>query len=264
VVTEVRRPPVPEPAARELPAGETVRSADAARPPEGGNELAEVFNSIRSPAAFRSLGGVTVCWHLTVFGPRGETIGTREVIQRADVNQVERDRLESGDRVFGCSGGLVFASRGGMPWPSLQEVAAQELRFYGMLVRSPWLFADSGSFAVMGRDQVQRGGERLVRLKIERRSDTRTDLFGPEERPVARDRFDLLCEPLCMQPRELVYQFANSQVRRMLLEDWREVAGVKLPHRRILVDADGRQTTQIDVKSIEIGQAINDRDFRLR
>lgn len=266
LVTEpVRRAAVPEvrrePADLARPGGETVMVSS---PGDASAQLGDVFQVIRSPGAFRSLGGVHVCWQLTVYGPKGETIGTRELTHRADLNQMERDRLEYGDRVFGCAGGVVFAARGPVPWPTLQESAVHELRFYGMLLRAPWLFADSSAFAVVGRDQVQRSGERLTRLKIERRPDTRSELFGPESQPKPRDRFELLCDA-AMQPRELVYQFASSgQSRRMLLEDWREVAGVRLSHRRILVDGEGRQTTEIVIKSIDPGQVVNDRDFRPR
>jgi hypothetical protein len=262
MVSEPQRRPEPAP----VPAAAAAGRTDAARTETGADgQLSSLFQAVRSQAAFRSLGGVTVTWQLTVFGPRGEAIGTREVIQRADVSQNERDRLECGDRVFGGSGGLVFATRGGMPWPSLQETGAQELRFYGMLLRTPWLFADGATFALMARDQVQRSGEQLVRFKFERRSERRNDLFGPEEQPVPCDSFELLCEPAGMLPRELVWKFASGgQTRRMLLEDWREVAGVRLPHRRILVDADGRQTTQIDIKAIQTAEPLSDRDFRVR
>ncbi len=254
---------------RPLPAAGTGTSPAQPAVPSGvelGSPLLDVYQAVRSPGALRAMGGVTVWWRLTAFGPQGEPIGMRELTHRADLGHPERDRIEFADgRVYGRAGASVFAERQGMPWPTLAEAASHELALFGLLLRMPWCFGDGAAYAVMGRDQVQRGGETLTRLRIERRPDSGSDLLGPELTPRPRDRFELLCEASVLQPRELIYQLASSgHSRRMLLEDWREVGGVRMPFRRVLVDGEGRPTTVLEILRCDHGQAVTERDFRLR
>ncbi len=237
-----------------------------------GSPLLEVYQSTRSPAAFKALGGVVVWWRLTIFGAQGEVIGVREVTHTADCAFAERDRLEHADgRVYGRSGAAVFAERQGMPWPTLAEAAQQELMLYGLHLRLPWCFGDAAAFVVTGRDTVDRSGETLQRLRIERRPAAAADLIGPEAEPRPRDGFELLYEPSTGQPREFVHRFASTgQSRRMLLEDWRDVAlgerreggAVRMPFRRVYVDESLRQTTQLEILRLE-GARVAERDFRL-
>lgn len=267
-VTEVPVRPVATPlAAPPTTAAPAVETAPAAAVGSGlGSPLVDVFQTTRSPAAFQALGGVTAWWRLTVHGAGGETVGIREITHRADLGALDRDRLELTDgRVYARAGAMVFVERQGMPWPTLAEAAGHELHLFGVLLRAPWVFADTNAYTVLGRDFVQRGGARLARIRIQRRPDTPSELIGPDPEPRPRDQFELLCEPSSMQPRELLYQLACSgQSRRILLEDWRETGGVRIPHRRLLVDGQGRPTTTLEILRLEVGQPLSDRDFRLR
>lgn len=230
-----------------------------------GSPLLEVFQSTRTPAAFKELGGVVVWWRLSTYGAQGEVIGVREVTHTADCAFAERDRLEHGDgRVYGRSGASVFAERGGMPWPTLTETAQHELALFGAHLRMPWCFGDGTTYVVVGRDVVTRSGDQLARILVERRPPAGFDQVGPELDPAPRDRFELLFEPANGALREFVHRFASSQqTRRVLLEDWRDTAGVRMPYRRVYVDESLRQTTMLEILRIEQTRT-NERDFRLR
>lgn len=230
-----------------------------------GSPLLELFQAQRSPAAFRALGGVVVWWRLTIYGAQGEVIGVRELTHTADCAFAERDRIEYQDgRVYGRSGASVFAQRQGMPWPTLAEAAEQELMLFGLQLRLPWCLADGVGYAVVGKDAIDRGGELLQRVVVERRAADGSEGIGPQLDSKPRDRFELVYEAGTGQLREFTHRFASSlQTRRVLLEDWREVGGVRLPFRRIYVDGNQRQTTALEILRIETKRA-NDRDFRLQ
>jgi hypothetical protein len=271
--------PVTAPQASPPPAGAPVGGSSGRVPPapvgetapalasgmQLGSPLVPVFQAVRSPAAFRNLGGVAAWWRLSVHGDQGEVIGVREVTHLADCAFAARDRVQHTDgRVFGRDGAVVFAERQGMPWPTLAESAAQELALLGLHLRAPWCFGDASDFVVVGRDAVDRGGRALSRVVVERRPPPGTDVMGPQLDPAPRDRFELLCEPSTGEPRELVHRFANGgQARRCVLEDWREVQGVRMPFRRTYVDEHDRRTTTIDLLRIE-STTVAERDFRLR
>jgi hypothetical protein len=233
---------------------------------ELGSPLLDVFTAVRSPGAFKALGGVTVWWRLTIYGAQGEPIGVRELTHTADCAFADRDRIEHADgRVYGRAGASVFAERQGMPWPTLSDVAAQELELFGIHLRMPWCFADAHSYAVVGRDQVARSGEMLWRARIERRPPPGSDAIGPEAEPRARDRFEIVYEPSTGLPREFAHRLASSgQLRRVLLEDWQDCGGVRMPRRRVYVDEEQRQTTMLELLRVETGVRTSDRDFRLR
>jgi hypothetical protein len=250
-----------EPTAQEAASG---KQAPLASGMQMGSPLLDVFQATRAPGAFKALGGVVVWWRLTTYGAQGEQIGMREVTQIADCAFAERDRLEFADgRVYGRVGAQVFAERQGMPWPTLADAATQELRLFGMHLRLPWLFAAGNTFAVMSRDIEDRSGESFARAVLERRPPQALDILGPELDPKPRDRFELLYEPSSGLPREFVHRFAASlQTRRLLLEDWRDVEGVRMPHRRVYVDEAMRATTTLEILRIE-RQRVSERDFRL-
>lgn len=230
-----------------------------------GSPLLDVFQAVRSPGAFKALGGRVVWWRLVTYGPQGEQIGVRELTHTVDCAFAERDRLEYPDgRVLGRVGALVYAERSGMPLPTQTEAAGHELALFGLQFRMPWAFADANAYAVIGRDVLENGGERTVRIGIERRPPPELDVLGPEVEPKPRDRFELLFDPQQGgQPREFVHRFASSrQTRRVLLEDWREIDGVSIPHRRVYVDDALRPTTVLEILRIET-QRVGERDFRL-
>jgi hypothetical protein len=262
------------PAAREPAAGAERKSSPEAAAAEVpalasgvqlGSPLLDVFQAVRSPGAFKALGGRVVWWRLTTYGPQGEQIGVRELTHTVDCAFAERDRLEYPDgRVLGRVGALVFAERSGMPLPTQTEAAGHELALFGLQFRMPWAFADANAFAVVRRDVVEQGGERAVRIGIERRPPPELDVLGPELDPKPRDRFELLFDPAQGgQPKEFVHRFASSrETRRVLLEDWREIDGVQIPHRRVYVDDSLRPTTVLEILRIE-AQRVGERDFRL-
>ncbi|MBL8749065.1 MAG: hypothetical protein JNK78_07895 [Planctomycetes bacterium] len=230
-----------------------------------GSPLLDVYQFVHAPAAFRELGGVQAWWRLSTYGAQGEVIGVREITHTADCAFAERDRLELADgRVYGRSGASVFAERNGMPWPTLTETAQQDLLLFGLHLRMPWCFGDATTFVVVGKDNVVRSGETLARVTVERRPAIESETLGPEVDPAPRDRFELLYEPSNGAPREFVHRLACSkETRRVLLEDWREISGVKMPFRRVYVDEALRQTTTIELLRIESSRT-SDRDFRLR
>ncbi len=238
--------------------------ADIASGMQLGSALLDIYQSTRSPGAFRELGGVVVSWRLTTYGLRGEVLGTRDVTQIADCAFAERDRLDYADgRVCGRLGAQVYVERQGMPAPTLMEAAQQELVLFGTQLRMPWLFADTRAFTVTARDVDERDGERLARVVIERRPPPSLDLLGPDPQPVVRDRYEICFEPSSGQPREFVHRLAASkQTRRIVLEDWRDFEGVRMPYRRAYVDESMRVTTMLEIKSIE-RQRVTERDFRL-
>lgn len=267
---DVAPPPAPMPApAGETRASQTSSTGSAPSPAlasgmEFGSPLLDVYQRVSAPGVFKALGGRTIWWRLTVYGAQGEVIGRREVTHVADCAFAERDRLEfEGGRVYGRSGRAVFAEKNGMPWLTLNETAEDELALFGLQLRAPWCFADSIAFAVVGRDNLMRGGEALSRMVVERRPPAELDIVGPELNPKPRDRFEILYDPTSGQPREFVHRFASSlQQRRVLLEDWREVEGVKMPFRRIYVDQDDRQTTMLEMLRVEPAK-VTERTFRL-
>jgi hypothetical protein len=231
---------------------------------ELGSPLLEVFPFVRSPGAWKALGGQTIWWRVTILGPQGEKLGVRELTHTADCAFAERDRVEYEDgRVYGRSGATVFASKQGMPWPTLTEAAGHELALFGLQLRLPWCFGDGIGYGVVARGTVDRAGERLARIVLERRPPAGSEVVGPELDPAPRDRFELLYDPTSGAPREFVHRFASSgQSRRVLLEDWREYDGVRLPYRRVYVDEAQRPTTTLEITRIERA-SVGDRDFRL-
>jgi hypothetical protein len=241
--------------------------SSAASQPSGmqlGSPLLDVFQATRSPAAFQELGGVIVSWRLTVHGSGGEVLGTREVTHTADCAFPERDRLEFADgRTYGRLGAQVFVERQGLPWPTLVDSAQHDLALFGLHLRWPFCFGDAEAYAVLQRDVVTQSGERLTRLVVERRPPAALEMFGPEADPKPRDRFELFCDASSGQPRELVHRLAASlQTRRVVLEDWREVHGVRLPFRRVYVDESMRATTTLELLRLE-RRRTTERDFRL-
>lgn len=231
---------------------------------ELGSPLNDVFKTVRTPGEWKKLEGVVVWWRLTTYGEQGEEIGLREVTHVADCRFSERDRLEYQDgRTFGRLGAQVFAELRGMPWPTLNDVATQDLMLFGLHLRMPWCFGDAHDFVVLQKDVEERSGERFTRIVLERRPAATLEIVGPELDPKPRDRFELLCDPSSGQPRELVHRFASSlATRRVLLEDWQEFEGVRLPHRRTYVDEGMRPKTRIEILRIA-RQRTSERDFRL-
>jgi len=228
-----------------------------------GSPLLDVFQATGAPGEWKKLGGVVAHWRVVVHGPNGDEIGAREVVHTADVVHPDRDRLDHADgRVHGRFGGQVFAERNGMPMPASTEPAALELALFGAQLRMPWLFGDANAYAVVGKTIEERNGERLRKVTVERRPPAHLDTMGPQAAPKPVDRYELVYDPASGVVRELVHRLAETQqTRRVLLEDWREFDGVRLPCRRVYVDEALRPTTVIELTKIE-RRRVNDRDFR--
>jgi len=241
---------------------------------EGGEPLAsgmqldshmhEVFRATRSPGAFRAIAGVEVLWSLSVHGSQGEIIGSRMITHIADCNYAERDRLERDDgRVYARVGKDVVAHKNGIPYEVLNAQAKSELELFGLHLRLPWCFGEGQRYNIMARTTVKSRGESLWQLELHSRPQHAQGVFGPQVATVLRDQFFLRYEPSTGQPRELIHRFVSSaQQRRVLLEDWQVVGGVRMPKRRIYVDSAGRPTTTVEMVSIS-RRRTSDRDFRV-
>lgn len=261
---ERRPPPQRAPGSQEPVAAPTPDVPALASGTQLGSPLLDVYKSVGGVEAFRGLEGCVVWWRVSTFGEQGEAIGLREVTHTVDCRYAERDRLEFQDgRIYGRVGAQVFAELRGMPWPTLNEPAGQDLMLFGLQLRTPWCFGDANLFMVVAKDFVDRSGERMLRIVLERRPPSAMEIVGPELDAKPRDRFELLCEPSSGRPRELVHRFACSlATRRVLLEDWREVENVRVPFRRVYVDEAMRTKTTLEILRLE-RQRTNERDFRL-
>lgn len=234
---------------------------------EPGSPLLDVFQFVRAPGSWKAIGGVSVWWLVTVYGPQGEVIGYRELTQTADCRYADRDRLEyvngTSSRVYGRSGATVFAERDGRPQFTAVEAAGHELALFGLQLRMPWAFGDAGTYVVVSRDVETRPEEQLQRAVLMRRPPAGLETFGPEADPRPRDRFELLYEPTSGRPRELVYKLAASgETRRVRFEDWSEFQGIPYPRRRVYFDAEGRTTTTLEIRRMEPANT-SERDFRM-
>jgi hypothetical protein len=267
------------PVVEAAPAAET-RSAAAPPPPARAIEmpLPAVFRAVGAPPAFSALGRVTARWRVTVHGPGGEPLGVRTILHAADLAQPRRDRLEYEDgRVYRRADGLVAAEQHGMPWPTLLEVAREELELFGLHLRLPWAFADERTFAVGAAEPgglAGGQGEQVVRLAVQRRSELARN--GPWPEPVDVDRFVLLCPAGGGPPLGLEQHLAGPGTdRQVRLEDWRPVrqgdggqgvggqgdggqgdgGALRLPFRRVYADATGRPATTLELVELQFGDA---------
>ncbi|MFM1871510.1 MAG: hypothetical protein RL398_932 [Planctomycetota bacterium] len=229
-----------------------------------GSPLLDIYQSVRAPGAFRALGGRTLRWKLTVHGPQGESIGSREVTHVLDCSSPTRDRLEYEDgKVFGRSGKVTFASRQGLPWPTLQDLAEQELERFSLHARAPWCFGNAREYAVLKRERVTRDGRSCSLVVIERIPDDAADDIGPSPTVAPRDTFEVVYDVATGEPLELSHCYGKGrQKRRMRLEDWRELDGVRVPYRRTYVDEAGRPTLTLDLLHA-LPTTVSERMFRL-
>lgn len=228
------------------------------------SHMHEIFRATRSPGAFRAINGVEVLWSLSVHGSSGEIIGSRMITHVANCNYAERDRIErTGGVVYVRVGKDVVAHKNGIPYEVLDKQASSELELFGAHLRMPWCFGEGQRYVIMSRSTIQSRGEKLWQLELHGRPQGDESVFGPVERGVLRDHFFIRYEPSTGQPREFIHRFVSSgQQRRVLLEDWQDVYGVRMPKRRIYVDSAGRPTTTIEMISIS-RRRTSDRDFRV-
>lgn len=205
-------------------------------------------------------------WRLTVHGPHGEAIGSREITHLADFAAADRDRLDvaATGQQSGRNGATAFVQRHGVPWPTGIEAAAHELELFGLQLRLPWAFADLRRFAAAAATATSQDGESLLQFAFTRRPARSSQGPSPIAEPL--DRFELLVPAAGGLPRELRYLLAASNApRRVLLENWQPVAatGVQVPYRRRYVDDAGRPTTTLEIERLVLGAAATARDFQL-
>lgn len=197
-------------------------------------------------------------WAPAPFGPHDEECWS-------DRQHPNRDRLLFTDgRVYGRIGKAVHAQRYLKPWPVLRGEARDELELFGVLLRMPWLFAEARHFVVFPTQYENWGGEDLVRIPIERRP-AQQQVLGPQRNPVPVDRFELLYQEHTSLPRQLVFRLAAIGVtRRVLLQDFRDVGGVRMPWRRTFLVEGDRVAMVMKVLKMEFGQRFGDQHFRPR
>jgi hypothetical protein len=222
-----------------------------------------VFKVVHQPADLAALRGVTVWLRLTLYDERGEELGEREITHEADLEYPDRDRLMFSDgRVYGRLGGAVFVERLRRPWPTLDDEARGELKLMGMLLRAPWIFAEGRRYVVFPVEYDAWQGAEMVRVRIERRP-ARDRVLGPQRVATPVDRFELICDPVTLAPRQLRYYLAETGVsRRILLDDYREVGGVRMPWRRTFLVDDDRVAMVMRIMRIEVGQRFVENHFR--
>jgi len=236
----------------------------------GGGELesplTDVFRAIGEPHRFLMLRGVSVVYRLELYDDRGGLVGsTQQVAHLADVSVPRRDRWLQGDLVFGRDGRRAFAERGQFPSPRLDERAARILELHGLLLRAPWIFADTREFTTFPPEVIRDGQEHLFRVRIERVDPNA--FHGPlgTERP--RDRFELICRRDPAIPEELRYTLAETGARRrVVFKDWQEVDGipVRIPHRREVWDENNRLFMVLQMEQLRVGQVLTPDQFRPR
>lgn len=249
----------PSPTAPAVPSTVRPRNSD-------GSPLVAVFATVGTTAAFLQCGGVVVRWRLRVLGPAGEEVGSRELVHHADFAHGDRDRIEFEDgRIYLRSGGVVAAFRHGTPWPTLVESAADELALFGLHLRLPWAFVDPNAYAIVGQQPGGPGsGANVRRILLQRIVRGAGDRIGPELESPATDRFELWVDAGSGLPTQFGHTLQGSrESRRVLLDDYRDVDGIKLPFRRTYVDAAGRPTTVLELLRCDVRQAVGERSFKL-
>lgn len=237
---------------------------------EGGfGGLSEVLRFAQTPTRFGELRGIRQVLHLRMYDTRGGLLAEQTMTHEADLTQPDRDRMIlTGDRVFGRNGPTVFAEVGGRPAPGLEHRAARQLQLYGLLVRAPWRFTEAHDFTVFPQDTVEWKGQRVPRVRIERRprrSHDGGEVVGPLPQDSAVDRFELWCDPLDHRPARLRYTFAETGTRvDVELDRYRRVGGVPMPHLRRFLRRDGSVSMEVEVLSADVFEEFSDATFRPR
>lgn len=225
--------------------------------------LRDTFRQIGAPANLAQLGGVVARQQWHVLDDQGAELAAFEVFHEADLAHPDRDRLiyTESRRTFGREGAAHWATVHNVLWPSLQQEAREQVELHGLLLRAPWRFADQDDFVLLDRTEVTLDGRALVRIRIESR--TRDSFAGPSNEPQPVDRYELYCDPTSLEPVELRYdRTGGTGVRRVLLLDHQPVGSVRLPMRRVWVDADGRRRLEIETVRIEADQRLRVDQFR--
>ena len=219
--------------------------------------LHDVFQQMGQPQDLIDLRCVVAWISLKMFDHRGAELGEILVHHEVDL-RARRDRLlfsrpsRGPTKIYGRDGPSVFAEMHEMPWPSLESEAAEETGVFGLLLRMPWLFADSDRFVVKSRDDDYIvNGRAMVRLRVERRPET----GGMSRRDGAnkpQDRFDLICPKKRMEPAEVHMCLAATGATTVVrLLDYKSFGGVRIPTRRIFLGEDGHRRMEMRITRLD-------------
>lgn len=214
--------------------------------------LLPVFRAVGTPADAATLSGVRASLRATLLDHRGATVGERTLVHEADLAGAARDRLVlAGDRIYGRDGQSVFAHYRNLAFSGLEEEARDELDWFGLLLRTPWVFADGAEFAVSPREEMLWNGRPMSRFRITGRRSARPD------------GYELWCEPDTGEPRMLVLHPADPQARacRVRLLDFRSFGNVRIPMRRVVEAADGGRRLEIEITDLQWGETFGPRHF---
>lgn len=233
--------------------------ADVASPLDLDSPLRDVFRRVGQPADMRDLRGVTAWYEFIAFDHRGSELVKREVTHEADMAFDQRDRLlMPGRKVYGRDGAAVYAELHRLPMPSYEAEAADELALLGLLLRTPWVFADDQRFRVMPETYVMHGRKRVMRIDIVAKPPA-----GTTEDDAPRDRYELFCDPHTFDPFEIRYTLASTGIeRRVLLSDYERIGAARLPMRRTIVDESGNATLEWRLLRVDSGLRFARSQFR--
>ncbi|MEZ5965985.1 MAG: hypothetical protein R3F56_19270 [Planctomycetota bacterium] len=213
-----------------------------------------MFLAVGSPADAAGLGGVRVGERTVVFDHRGASMGERTASHEADLARPNRDRLLApNEQVFGRDGQAVFAQYRGIAFPGLEAEARDELAWRGLLLRTPWAFADSSAYAVGAREELLWDDRPMSRFRIARRTT------GNE----VGDRYELWCEPGSSEPRVLVILPADPAARacRVRFLEFTPIGNVRLAMRWVVEAADGARRLEVELSDLRTSQAFAPRHF---
>jgi hypothetical protein len=237
------------------------------RPLTDRSPLHEVFQRLGRPHDAADLHCVVAWITLRLFDDGGAQIGEIHVHHEADL-RANRDRLlfsrpsRGPSKIYGRDGRSVFAEMHGMPWPSLKQEATEELQLFGLLLRMPWLLADSDQFVVKSHGDHTVNGRAMVRLRIERRPDgSGVSTPGTGEKP--QDRFDLICPKGRMEPVEVHMRLAATGATTVVrLSDYKSYGAVRIPTRRVFLSADGYRRMEMQITRLDTGLDLPRTQFR--
>ena len=237
---------------------------DAAAPhPLGEHPLRSVFAAVGAPGDVAALGVIRQRMQLAVLDHRGGTIAELSLTHEADLAAPARDRLVlDGDRLFGRDGAHAFAVFRGLAFPAMEAEAADELGWYGLVLRAPWVFADGRAFTVLPREELLREGRPMSRFRIEARP-TAADLVGPAAPATDVDRYELWCDPSTNEPRLLVILPAREGARpcQVRLSEYAAQGNVRWPTKRTVEGLDGARRLEYSVVEAAVNLQVSGRHF---
>jgi hypothetical protein len=257
--------PQPAPMGESKPIAAEAPAQSAPSAPSATTSFASSLGSAGEPALFRSLGVVRLQWRIRLFGSDGAVLAERDVVQLTDTADPERERLEFSDgRIYARVNGRVQAQRHGVPWPTLEPQAAEELDRFALHARFPWVLCDAAKFVavptVPSSDPADRGASRW-RFQAASGADS----VGPPIVGAVVPFVEVVAADPTAGMSELRHGVTGSSItRRARLEDWREVHGLRIPFRRSYLDEQGKKNCVLELTAFEPGVDSKTASFRLQ